>query len=107
MSSSVRAPGRSAFRSSRRGWPQGSRPRSGEDHPEDLNSQVHYYDGIVEELRNENVSRETEDRNSFTLAKLHSQTGPPFQLFGVPGPLHFDLRSGAINLAEIVGGKLD
>lgn len=27
-----------------------------------------------------------------------SQTGPSLQLFGVPGPLHFDLGSGAIDL---------
>ena len=36
-----------------------------------------------------------------------SQTGPSLQLFGVPGPLYFDLCSGAINLDEIVGRKFD
>ena len=40
--------------------------------------------------------------------QLHcSQTGPSLQLFRVPGPLQFDLGSGAINLTEIVGGKFD
>ena len=34
-----------------------------------------------------------------------SQTGPALQFFGIPGSLHFDLRSGVINLTEIVGGE--
>ncbi|MDX6402753.1 MAG: hypothetical protein QOH70_208 [Blastocatellia bacterium] len=36
-----------------------------------------------------------------------SQTSPSLQLFGVPGPLHFDFCSGAINLMKIVGSEFD
>src|SRR5215212_1082335 len=36
-----------------------------------------------------------------------SATGHSLQLFGVPSPLHSDLRRGALDLAEIVRRELD
>ena len=38
---------------------------------------------------------------------LHSAAGHLLQVFGVPGPLHRDLRGGAIDLTEIVGRQFD
>src|ERR1051325_11427672 len=36
-----------------------------------------------------------------------SQAGHSLDVFGVSSPLHVDLRGGAVNLAQVVGRKLD
>src|SRR6266849_5651537 len=38
---------------------------------------------------------------------VRSETRPSLQLFGVPSPLHRDLRGGAVNFAEIVGRQFE
>src|SRR5271166_7072510 len=46
-------------------------------------------------------------KRTLALPLFGSETRHSLQMFGVPGPLHRDLRGGAFDLAEIVGRERD